>query len=83
LMDMQGNVWEWCQDVYRADYAENLKVQMAQDEAVNASKKRVCRGGSFSYNGRYASASYRNLYVPSNRSFNIGFRVARALGGKP
>jgi formylglycine-generating enzyme required for sulfatase activity len=82
-MDMQGNVWEWCQDVYRAEYAENLKVQMAQDEAVNASKKRVCRGGSFYNDGRLASASYRLHNGPSVRDIFIGFRVARALGGKP
>jgi formylglycine-generating enzyme required for sulfatase activity len=76
LMDMQGNVWEWCQDVYQAQYAEDLEKQIKKTEA-NASKPRVCRGGSFTVYGRYASASHRLHFGPSRRSIHIGFRVSR------
>jgi formylglycine-generating enzyme required for sulfatase activity len=43
---------------------------------------RVLRGGSFFNFGRLASASFRNLSVPTFTDFFFGFRVARAPKGK-
>ena len=43
---------------------------------------RVLRGGSFDYDGCYASASYRHHVESTYSSFYNGFRVARALEGK-
>jgi formylglycine-generating enzyme required for sulfatase activity len=49
---------------------------------AKGSVSRVLRGGSFSSDGRYASASYRIHYNPSFTVIGIGFRVARAPEGK-
>ena len=43
---------------------------------------RVLRGGSFDYDGCYASASYRHHVESTYSSFYNGFRVARAPEGK-
>jgi formylglycine-generating enzyme required for sulfatase activity len=54
------------------------------DSLYKAGKvSRVLRGGSFDDFGRYASASCRYRYDPSDAYFSIGFRVARAPKGKP
>jgi formylglycine-generating enzyme required for sulfatase activity len=92
LMDMQGNTWEWCQDRHRSNYEEPAKARSFPEQeqqhrqeslARDATVSRVLRGGSFIYGGRYASASFRLLSVPSNSFIYFGFRVARALKGKP
>ena len=92
LMDMQGNTWEWCQDRQRLNYEDPAKVspfpqqeQQHRQESLarDATVSRVLRGGSFVSSGWYASASCRYRYDPSFTNFDFGFRVARALKGKP
>jgi len=92
LMDMQGNTWEWCQDRHRSNYEDPAKASpfLEQEQqhrreslARDATVSRVLRGGSFYNFGRRASASYRFLDAPSDSSIDFGFRVARALKGRP
>ncbi|MBU6172199.1 MAG: SUMF1/EgtB/PvdO family nonheme iron enzyme [Planctomycetes bacterium] len=92
LIDMHGNTWEWCQDRYRTNYAAAESSEpFASQESLQRGKRlesdaavsRVLRGGSFLSDGLYASASTRAHNYPTNTNFNIGFRVARALKGKP
>jgi formylglycine-generating enzyme required for sulfatase activity len=92
LMDIQGNTWEWCQDRQRLNYEDPAKASpfLEQEQqhrreslARDATVSRVLRGGSFYYDGRNASASYRGRSDPTLTSLNFGFRVARALKGKP
>jgi hypothetical protein len=44
---------------------------------------RVCRGGSYRYNSRGVSASYRFYGDPSFRDTDLGFRVAMSTRRKP
>jgi hypothetical protein len=74
LFDMHGNVFEWCQDVYRS---EGITEEKVEDLTVTDNESRVLRGGSFLYNAVYLRSAYRILDLPDVRDDDIGFRVAR------
>jgi formylglycine-generating enzyme required for sulfatase activity len=77
LHDMHGNVWEWCQDDWHANYQD-----APQDGSIWSGSDmslRVLRGGSwFDYPVSLRSAS-RNWAQPDYRYYMFGFRVARTL----
>ena len=68
VMDMSGNVWEWCLN----DYKKPSNLKTTGDVA------RVLRGGSWFFNPGFARVSLRFSYGPDDRNSNIGFRVCRA-----
>jgi formylglycine-generating enzyme required for sulfatase activity len=72
VMDMSGNVWEWCSSLYR-DYPYDPDDGR---EDLEAEGPRVLRGGSWAHHGeRGARCSYRNPVPPSLFSDYLGFRV--------
>jgi formylglycine-generating enzyme required for sulfatase activity len=77
LFDMNGNVAEWCEDVY----TENFQ-GLPTDGTANASgdpKKRVLRGGSWATSGFSCRSASRGPQDADYRYSNIGFRVAARL----
>ena len=83
LWQMAGNVWEWCQDWFDADYYSHAP--LADPHGPESGTRRVLRGGSYlchdSYCNRYRVAA-RNSNTPESTSGNIGFRVVADLGAQ-
>lgn len=77
LHDLNGNVWEWTEDCWNADHAgapRDARPRLSGECAF-----RVVRGGSWYYFRKLARNSYRVKWVVEDKSYNVGFRVAREL----
>jgi sulfatase modifying factor 1 len=89
LFDMSGNVWQWVEDWYRADYYASLAGGVARNPKGPASsldpeepgvKKRVQRGGSFLCTEQYCTrymVGTRGKGEVTSASNHIGFRCVR------
>ena len=85
FFDLGGNVWEWCEDPYRAsmndaDLLEAYPV-LKEEKDSEGTPYRVVRGGSWSSNGEVdLSSSFRLVVDPARRDFNLGFRLVVSVG---
>jgi formylglycine-generating enzyme required for sulfatase activity len=77
LHDMAGNVWQWVEDSWHGNFADNppLDGTVWQGDL----KYRVVRGGSWDNSSGVLRAAARNRLEPDLRNYNLGFRVARVL----
>ncbi|MBC6935634.1 MAG: hypothetical protein DWB42_07310 [Chloroflexi bacterium] len=75
VLDMSGNVWEWCLTAWADEY-QHPGMNDPEGDA-----RRVLRGGSWSFDRHDARAAYRFRSNPFNRFIYSGFRVV--LGGVP
>lgn len=67
VVDMAGNVFEWCLTEYESGDNEN----------ISSTARRVLRGGSWNDNQYFARAACRRGLNPDSRLLNFGFRVVR------
>lgn len=83
LVDMPGNVWEWCQDQWVDNYSKGPVDQKARLSSV--SSERVARGGSWSLNAAHCRSANRISCSPTYQDSVMGFRVACSLnfGARP
>jgi formylglycine-generating enzyme required for sulfatase activity len=64
---MHGNVWDWCEDHFKAGAT---------------ARAQVIRGSSWDSNGTYCRASHRGSFEPGRRSSSMGSRLAAVPSGE-
>jgi sulfatase modifying factor 1 len=87
LYDMAGNAWEWCSDLYSANYYSSINTANGVSDPTGPAKaydpenpyapKRVLRGGSFLCNDSYCSGfrvANRMKNTEDSSTENTGFR---------
>jgi len=75
LYDVHGNVWEWCEDWFDADY---YSVSPGVDPTgPGTGSYRVLRGGRFGSYARNVRSAYRCNASPGGRASFIGARLLR------
>jgi formylglycine-generating enzyme required for sulfatase activity len=69
VMDMSGNVWEWCRNEYANPGNADLHGEIPC----------VIRGGSFATDKEAAQVTYRHSFNPIDYAGDLGFRVVRTI----
>lgn len=73
LMDMAGNVWEWCLNKFENPERTDSLILDATDD------NRVCRGGAWFTSTKNMRLLHRANDPPWYRGDGVGFRLARHL----
>ncbi|HHZ92662.1 TPA: formylglycine-generating enzyme family protein [Candidatus Poribacteria bacterium] len=75
LIDMAGNVAEWCSDWYQEVHSSSLR---RNPTGPSSGEHRIVRGGSWRYSASAARCAARYWCPPEHRRDNTGFRLAKS-----
>jgi len=80
LVDMSGNLWEWCQDSYQSGYDRDSDgvVDAPTDGSaweIPTRLQRAVRGGAWANVARDCRSAIRSGAFPDTRGVAVGFRV--------
>ena len=78
LHDLHGNVCEWVEDAWHADYG-GAPADGSAWTAGGDPARRVVRGGAWDYLPRLLRSAWRDSLPRAQRRDNTGFRVAATL----
>jgi formylglycine-generating enzyme required for sulfatase activity/lipoprotein NlpI len=73
LVDMHGNVWEWCADNYTS--VSNLPITGKPYTSDGDSGPHSVRGGAWSDNADSCASAFRYLWSADDSYYYLGFRV--------
>ncbi|MCK4413808.1 MAG: SUMF1/EgtB/PvdO family nonheme iron enzyme [Candidatus Eisenbacteria sp.] len=76
LLDVGGNLWEWCNDWHDCDLGTT---PTTDPTGPGSGISRVLRGGSWDCSDYFLRCATRNIYDADNSTDNMGLRVARTI----
>ena len=79
VYDTAGNVWEWVEDCYNADYSAALRDGSAWLDRCESPNVRTLRGGSWGASPNAVRSSFRKKSSQVIQLDDYGFRVAYTL----
>jgi formylglycine-generating enzyme required for sulfatase activity len=77
LYDMNGNVWEWCEDKWHSSF-EDAPVDGSAWEC-GSSSLRIDRGGCWSSISRFCCSALRSANIAADRMGFTGFRILKEV----
>ncbi len=76
LYDMHGNVFEWCEDIWKVDDDNTSSTDVPTWASQEKNIYRVLRGGGWNSNAFDCQATIRESGIPDGRGWADGFRCA-------